>query len=95
MFAADGPFGPGDSYVADENISAAAGLSAMAIKTNPGTEFTFEFLDEDDSGDRTDKDQYVSAAMQDGNEVFTLSINEKHFADGIDITNGDSIRVDI
>ena len=95
VFAADGPFGPGDSYVADENINATAGLSAMAITTNPGTEFTFEFLDEDDSGDRTDKDAYVSAAMQDGNEVFTLSINEKHFADGIDITNGDSIRVDI
>ena len=94
VFDADGPMGPGDAYAEDNNITVAAGISAMEITTNAGTEFTFEFLDEDDTGDRTSGDAYTSAAMNDGNEVFKLSINEE-YADGLDITNGDSMRVDI
>ena len=95
MFAADGPMGPNDAYAVDNEINVAAGISAMEITTNAGTEFTFEFIDEDNSEDRTDGDQYTSAAMNDGNEVFTLSMNEALFEDGLDITNGDSIRVNI
>ena len=73
----------------------AAGISAMEITTNAGTEFTLSSLTRMTTEDRTDGDSYTSAAMNDGNEVFTLSMNEALFADGLDITNGDSMPVDI
>ena len=95
VFAADSPMGPNDAYAVDNEINVAAGISAMEITTNAGTEFTFEFIDEDNSEDRTDGDLYASAAMNDGNEVFTLSMNEVLFEDGLDITNGDSMPVTI
>ena len=93
VFAADSPMGPNDAYAVDNEINVAAGISAMEITTNAGTEFTFEFIDEDNSEDRTDGDSYTSAAMNDGNEVFTISMNEVLFADGLDITNGGSMEV--
>ena len=67
----------------------------METTTNAGTEFTFEFLDEDGDGSPTG-DAYSSAAVdhRDGSEIFNVGISEAFFADGIDITNGDSIRVD-
>ena len=95
VFEAGGPMGPNDAYAVDNDINVAAGISAMEITTNSGAEFTFEFHDEDDSEDRSTGDEYSSAAVDNGNEVFNISMNEAFFADGLDITNGDSIRIDI
>ena len=96
VFSADGNMGPNDALLVDNDINVAAGISAMEITTNAGTEFTFEFLDEDGDGERSTGDAYSSAAVDhhDGSEIFNVGISEAFFADGIDITNGDSIQVD-
>ncbi len=95
VFAAGGPMGPDDAYAVDENINVAAGISAMEITTNAGTEFTFEFIDDDDSGDRSTGDDYSAGAADESGEVFNLAMNEQYFADGLDITNGGSMEVTI
>ena len=76
-------------------------ISSMAISSAPGTTFAFEFIDNPDDegsaskeGKRSLGDQYATSGNVDGNDI-TLFMNEAMFQPGIDVTNGDTFKIEV
>ena len=87
--------------VADDEFTGARAISSMAISSAPGTTFAFEFIDNPDDegsaskeGKRSLGDQYATSGNVDGNDI-TLFMNEAMFQPGIDVTNGDTFKIEV
>ena len=87
--------------VADDDFTGVNAISSMAISSAPGTTFAFEFIDNPDDegsaskeGKRSLGDQYATSGNVDGNDI-TLFMNEAMFQPGMDITNGDTFKIEV
>ena len=75
-------------------------ISSMAMSVPVDTSFAFEFLDNpSDDGTsnedvRSTGDQYAASGDVSGKDI-TLFMNEAMFADGIDVTNGDTFKIEV